>query len=46
MGYKLLIPFYRNQRGKARGNPEPILICCSVYLGCPVKGGALQRVEV
>jgi len=26
MGYQLLIPLYCNQRGKARGSPEPILI--------------------
>ena len=26
MGYQLLIPLYYNQRGKARGSPEPILI--------------------
>ena len=28
MGYQLLIPLYCNQWGKARGSPEPILICC------------------
>jgi len=27
-GYQLLIPLYCNQWGKARGSPEPILICC------------------
>ena len=28
MGYQLLITLYCNQWGKARGSPEPILICC------------------
>ena len=26
--YQLLIPLYCNQWGKARGSPEPILVCC------------------